>query len=266
MPLGVHGHGEGFVGYSSRAMPEITSPQPTASGAVAHTLDLDRIQAITIDLDDTLWPVWPTITRAEEVLADWLREHAPATAIAFPDPKSLRRIRMKVEAERPELLHDLSAMRRESIREALLQCGDDPALAEPAFDVFFEARQQVVLFDDALETLEFLAGRYPVVALSNGNADIRRVGIDRFFKAAFNARDFGVGKPDARIFHAAAQSVGQAPQATLHVGDDAALDVQGALNAGMQTAWVNMDARPWTLDVRPHAAVGTLSELCALLR
>ena len=35
-------------------------------------LDLSRIRAITLDLDDTLWPVWPTIHRAEQVLSDWL--------------------------------------------------------------------------------------------------------------------------------------------------------------------------------------------------
>ena len=254
-------------------MSETFSPQQAVSiathdtaSAIAHALDVGRIQAITIDLDDTLWPVWPTITRAEEALAEWLKENAPATARAFPDSRSLRGIRMKVEAERPELLHDLSAMRRESIREALRQSGDDPALAEPAFDLFFEHRQRVVLFDDALQTLEFLAGRYPVVALSNGNADIRRVGIDRYFKAAFSAREFGVGKPDVRIFHAAARAAGHACEATLHVGDDAALDVQGALGAGMQTAWLNMEGKPWELPVRPHATLNTLSALCGILR
>ena len=33
------------------------------------SLDTARIRAITIDLDDTLWPVWPTIARAEAALA-----------------------------------------------------------------------------------------------------------------------------------------------------------------------------------------------------
>ncbi|HNI85823.1 MAG TPA: type VI secretion system ImpA family N-terminal domain-containing protein, partial [Ottowia sp.] len=37
-----------------------------------HRLDLRRIRAITLDLDDTLWPVWPTIARAEDALRAWL--------------------------------------------------------------------------------------------------------------------------------------------------------------------------------------------------
>ena len=45
---------------------------------LATDLDLSRIRAITLDLDDTLWPVWPTIARAEAQLQSWLQQHAPA--------------------------------------------------------------------------------------------------------------------------------------------------------------------------------------------
>jgi putative hydrolase of the HAD superfamily len=38
------------------------------------------IEAITLDLDDTLWPVAPTIAGAEQDLFDWLCAHAPKTA------------------------------------------------------------------------------------------------------------------------------------------------------------------------------------------
>ncbi|QIL79567.1 HAD-IA family hydrolase [Diaphorobacter sp. HDW4A] len=231
-----------------------------------HELDISRIKAITIDLDDTLWPVWPTITRAEEVLAEWLRQHAPATSAAYPDSRSLRRIRERVELERPELRFDLSAMRRESIRAALTECGDDPALAEPAFDLFFDERQRVVLFDDALETLEFLAARYPVVAISNGNADVNRIGLGRYFKAALSAQGFGIAKPDVRIFQAGAEQAGYSSEAVLHVGDDARLDVEGALLAGMQTAWVNWDNKTWELEAQPHVMLSKLGELCSILR
>jgi len=99
-------------------------------------LDPSQIRAITLDLDDTLWPIWPTIHRAEEVLLLWLKERAAKTAQLFDTPKALRAIRERVEQERPDLRHDLSAMRRESIRLALRQAGDDEDLATPAFDLF----------------------------------------------------------------------------------------------------------------------------------
>src|SRR3569832_1845718 len=120
----------------------------------------------------TLWPIWPTIERAEKVLHDWLVENAPMTAALFSSPSALRDIRNYMASNRPELKHDLSAVRRESIRLALYRAGETRLLADKAFEVFFAGRQRVDLFDDARPALEFLAARYPLVSISNGNADL----------------------------------------------------------------------------------------------
>ena len=225
-----------------------------------------RVRAITLDLDDTLWPIWPTIARAEQVLQAWLAEHAPATATWCADATRLKAVRAAVVQARPDLAHDLSALRRESIRAVLAQAGDDPALAEPAFEVFFAERQRVTLFDDALPALQRLSARFPVVALSNGNASIEQVGIAAHFSGAVSAREYGVAKPDVRIFHAAAEVAGVAPDEVLHVGDDAFLDGVGALRPGMQLAWVNRAAHAWDQGPsQPHATVPDLLALCRLL-
>ena len=193
----------------------------------------------------------------------WLAQHAPATAAQWGNPAALREVRNQMHRTRPDLAHDLSALRRESIRLVLSQAGDDPALAEPAFDVFFAERQRVELFEDALPALEWLAARYPVVALSNGNADVQRVGLGQHFRAALSAREFGVGKPDARIFHAAASAAGVGAAEVLHIGDDAQLDVVGALGAGMQVAWLNRAGHAWEhAPLQPHATVSDLLALC----
>jgi FMN hydrolase / 5-amino-6-(5-phospho-D-ribitylamino)uracil phosphatase len=227
-------------------------------------LDLEKIKAITLDLDDTLWPIWPTIERAEKALHDWLAEHAPMTSALFANPAALRDIRAEMSSSRPDLKHDMSALRRESIRLALHRAGDDPMLADAAFEVFFAERQRVTLFDDALPALERLAARFPLVALSNGNADLQRIGLGRFFRAAVCARDFGVGKPDPRIFHAAAGAVDSSPEFILHVGDDVTLDALGALNAGMQAAWLNRSDALWPHEQEPHVTLTHLGELADL--
>ncbi|CAA2104332.1 HAD family hydrolase [Variovorax paradoxus] len=228
-------------------------------------LDVKRIAAITLDLDDTLWPIWPTIERAEGVLQAWLLREAPKTASLLLTPGILRELREATATERSDLAHDLSALRRESIRTALKRAGEDPALADPAFDAFFEERQRVTLYDDALPALKWLSERYPLVAVSNGNADIHKTGVGRWFRTAFNARAFGSGKPHAPIFRAAAASVGLLPKDVLHVGDDAELDVVGALNVGMQAAWLVRDERPWAHDARPQLMVPNLHALCVAL-
>ncbi|MDB5873487.1 MAG: hydrolase superfamily-like protein [Ramlibacter sp.] len=229
-------------------------------------LDIARIKAISLDLDDTLWPIWPTIERAEKVLHDWLVVNAPMAAALFSSPSALREIRDYMAANRPELKNDLSAVRRESIRLALYRAGENPLLAEQAFEAFYAERQQVTLFEDAQPALQFLASRFPLVSVSNGNADLGRVGLASFFRATISAREFGVGKPDPRIFHAAAGALEVPPEDVLHVGDDATLDALGALNAGMQAAWVNRSDHLWPHEQEPHVTLTNLTELCALFK
>ena len=228
-------------------------------------LDISKIKAITLDLDDTLWPIWPTIERAEKVLHTWLQAQAPATAALIANPHMRRELRAATERQWPDLAHDLAALRRESIRLALQRAGDDAALAEPALDVFMVQRMQVTLFEDVRPALAWLTGCLPIVALSNGNADVHQIGVGEFFCASISARDVGVGKPDPRIFQVAARAAKVPAEAVLHVGDDAALDVLGALDAGMQTAWVNREDHLWTQTRQPHATVADLAELCDLL-
>lgn len=221
------------------------------------------LQALTLDLDDTLWPVWPTIRRAEAALQAWLLAHAPAT-VARHDAAAWRLVREAVQRERPDQAHDLSALRRETIRRALLAAGDDPALAGPAFEVFFDARQRVELFDDVLPALARLAARWPIVALSNGNADVHRVpGLGQHFHATLSARDLGVGKPSPLAFAEACRRAGAEAARTLHIGDDGLLDVDGALAAGLQAAWVRRPSLPHAVPPLGQAqhVVTSLGEL-----
>jgi putative hydrolase of the HAD superfamily len=228
-------------------------------------LDISRIQAITLDLDDTLWPIWPTIALAETRLQEWLAQRAPNTAALFASPHERHILRQAVEAGSPQRLHDLSFMRLEMIRLGLQVSDEDQGLAAAAFEVFFAARQDVTLFDDALAALQKLSARWPVLALSNGNADVQRIGIGAFFCGSVSAHDAGAAKPDARIFQAAAHRLQLPPEHILHVGDDASMDVLGALDFGMQTAWVNRTEQVWSFAQQPHATVTSMAELCDML-
>ena len=196
--------------------------------------------ALSFDLDDTLWPIWPAIERAEQVLHGWLAEHAPATAARY-DAAGLRALRNAMADRHPEWGHDLSRIRRASLCEALTLAGDDPSLTDAGFDVFFEARQQVTLYADAREALDRLAQRFPLIAVTNGNSELDRMGLDGLFQDSISAFRFGAAKPDPRIFLAACDRLGVAPGRMLHVGDDLILDVNGALEAGLQAVWLRRE-------------------------
>lgn len=219
------------------------------------------IRAITLDLDDTLWPIWPTIVQAEKQLHDWLSQHAPRTARNYPI-LAMRDLRNRVIAQNPQLAHDLAAQRRLTLKHALHASGEDAALAERAFEVFTVHRNIVDPFPGAIEALGRLAENFPVAALTNGSADLTRIGIDRHFVFLLGAHEHGVAKPDASIFHAACERLGVAPGEVLHVGDDPRLDVLGAQRAGLRAAWINRKAAPWPEpDGKPDYVVSDLGEL-----
>ncbi len=227
-------------------------------------IDISKIKAISLDLDDTLWPVWPAIDRAEAALQTWLSDHAPATAALSADMTLKQTVRAEINARHADRAHDLSFLRLQSIRALLHQAGEPVNLAEAAFEVFFAERQRVDLFDDALPALGFWSAKYPIVALSNGNADVHRVGIGQHFHASVSAQSLGVAKPDLRIFMAGAAAVGVQAHEVLHVGDDAHADCVGALGAGMQVAWLNRKGHDWTYgETLPHMVVRDLHALCA---
>jgi len=228
----------------------------------------DSFRALTLDLDDTLWPIGPTIARAETALQSWLADRVPGFAARWR-PADLLALRQRVAAEQPGLAHDLSQLRLATLRQALQQSGEDPALAEPAFEVFFAHRQQVEFYDDAWPALQRLAARFPLVAVTNGNTDLTRVGLDGCFVGCISAADAGVAKPHPGIYQAAARRLGAAPHELLHVGDDWELDVQASLRAGWQAAaWVRRG--PAALHgpaAVPQSVwpVNDLLELCARL-
>ncbi len=198
------------------------------------------IRAITLDLDDTLWPFPPIGERIERVLHDWFEMHAPRTAAQFPIP-AMRRLRERVIERYPQQSHDASWLRRKGIEIALAESGSDPTLADAAYAAFFAERNRVDFYDDARDALARLAARVPICALSNGNADLATIGIDQYFVHRITAREFGHGKPDALIFHHACTQLGVAPHEVLHVGDDVEADIVGAHRAGLMTCWLHRD-------------------------
>ena len=247
-------------------------------GKIQAMLDLDRIRAISLDLDDTLWPVLPTLKAAEAAQHRFLSEHAPATATLLQDKAVAGAIRQSVRDDFVHKAHDMTHFRQQFIRRALLQAGEDEALVEPTFAQFYVARNQVTWFAEVEDSLAWLSARYPLVAVSNGNARLDWVGLAPWFAACASVHEVGVAKPHAGIFTAASQAIAVPLAAFLHVGDDAALDVEGALACGMQAAWVQRQELDyhqaaasathlqWPLASQaPQAMVRDLAELCLLL-
>ncbi len=208
------------------------------------------LRAISLDLDDTLWPIWPAIERAEAALHTFLLERCPRTAAKFPTER-MRELRDAITERYPEHAHDFTQQRKLSLSEAFRISGDDQVHVEDAFTAFYAARNQIEFYPDALGALDRLAARWPVAALTNGNADLKQIGIADRFTVFITAGEAGHCKPNAPIFHATCSRLGLAPHEVLHVGDDPLLDIVGAARAGMRTCWINRRDAAWPPGLPP---------------
>ena len=216
---------------------------------------------LSFDLDDTLWPVVPVITAAEEAMLVWLRERYPRT-VSGHSIESLRELRSAVAGRFPQHGHDLTFLRHRALKDLFAAAGHEESLADDALEVFLSARNRVEFYDDVRPALERLCSRYRLFALSNGNADLGRCGIADLFAGHVTARAAGAAKPDARIFAQLAAAAGVEPMRVLHIGDDPLADVVGATQAGMQAAWINRTAREWPAQfARPARTIKTLAEI-----
>jgi putative hydrolase of the HAD superfamily len=224
-------------------------------------------KAILFDLDDTLWPIAPVILQAEETLFAWLAANAPRVAGQFTID-SLRQARLALLARQPEFHLDLGELRRAGLVAAFEQAGEDTAKVELAMIEFFAARNAVIPYDDVLPGLLRLKNHVLVGSVSNGNADLRAIGLSHHFKVSVAAHQLGCAKPDSAIFHAACAELGVAPEDAVYVGDDVLLDVQGAQRAGLRAVWMNRTGSQKHLEheVVPDAIVRNFDELLDWLK
>jgi FMN hydrolase / 5-amino-6-(5-phospho-D-ribitylamino)uracil phosphatase len=215
---------------------------------------LATLKVLSFDLDNTLWDTPPVLQAAEQALESWLASHAPAlarryTAVGFAERRA------GLLRERPELLHDVSAIRQHILadcaREADLPPAQAHALAETAFAVFLAARQQVQLYPEVAACLTWAQRHFRLAAITNGNACVYRAGLGQWFCTAIDPRVAGVAKPHPRIFTLLCERLAVSPAQVLHIGDDPDADVRGAMGVGMRTVWVNRAGLAWPNDLTP---------------
>lgn len=220
------------------------------------------IKLLTFDLDNTLWSVDPIIVRAENAMMEWIYKNHPelrfkVTTVLFEQYKD------KISSEQPDISHDLTQLRLTTLRQVLdgQISGDVNTIVKKAYEVFQRERNIVQYFPYVLETLEELAENYALIALSNGNADVHKVGIGHLFSHHFSAASVGFAKPHPAMFHHALQAAKVNASESIHIGDHPVQDIQAAKDIGMKTIWVNWMNQAWPLACKPDAMVTNFEDL-----
>mgnify|MGYP001377509822 FL=1 len=226
---------------------------------------MQNIEAITIDLDDTLWDIDPVIERAERILWRWLASNYPRISSIYDQNKILN-LRLEIVKDHPDKEFDYRFMRKLILRKIFRDADYEEDLAEGAFAIFDSERNNVTLYDGALYTLQSLSKKYTLIAVTNGNANLEKIGLRHLFDDVVTAVDVGYAKPDARIFNEAIRKAGTQADKIIHVGDNPEADIIGAANVGLKTVWMNSKSVSWPNDdIQPDLTINRITELCDLL-
>lgn len=232
---------------------------------------LSPIQAITFDLDDTLYDNHPVIDKTEEEVLRFIRAYDPRFSHFVQN--DLYTFRGIVAEQEPDVCHDITRWRWLSAKMMLCHYGysREDALkgADHIMAHFTYWRNQIDVPESTHEILIKLAEKLPLVAITNGNAEPDACGLGDYFQFVLKAGPDGRSKPFCDMYRLAAKRLEIAPQSILHVGDNLVTDVEGAIKSGMQACWINPGHK--TLmeekDVRllPHVEISQLASLLSLV-
>lgn len=229
------------------------------------------VQALTFDLDDTFYANHPYIIRAEQLKMAFMHN-------AYPDTQQLspvfwQQLRNEVLAEFPRYKSDMIRLRRTVLTRGLqavgLQGDELVDAIERIYQKFYFERSNFTVRDEVHEVLSGLSQRYPLVAITNGNVELDRIGIAGYFQLVLHASHEQPMKPDPCMFNKAADFLNLPPECILHVGDNLEKDVMGAINAGFCAGWYaddrDMNIATEQAHVLPHVEFATLPEMVELL-
>ena len=210
----------------------------------------NEIRMITFDLDDTLWDNKPTITNAEIETRKLIEEKVGA--IEWGDLNDFLQLREALIRKDKSIAWDISKLRIEIFKEkikGLVSNDEITKLAEEAFSYFLKKRHEIELFPGVEDALKALSENYMLGVLTNGNADIYKLSIGKYFEFSISSLEAQDSKPNKPHFELAKSYLPNLKYSEmLHIGDHQINDVFGAHALGINALWFNNTEALWEQD------------------
>lgn len=232
---------------------------------------LPLIKALSFDLDDTLYDNQPIIHNVEKQMVTWLHTHHPISANYTLEQWG--QLKFELVENDPNLKHDVTLWRQTQIEQGLIRLGyteeEASKAAKEGIQHALWLRNQIDVPEESHRTLQLLSEHFPLVAITNGNADVNQIGLDQYFDLVLRAGPDGRSKPARDMFQTASAHLGLKAENILHVGDHLISDVSGAKRWGFSACWINTTdltlAETKSVDTLPDVEISQISELLQLL-
>ena len=206
-----------------------------------------KIKLITFDLDDTLWDNHPTIIKAEVDTRKWIEDQVGE--VEWGDLNDFLELREDLIKEDKSIAWDISKLRKEIFRIKLSHINPTELrdeIVNKAFEIFISKRHEVTFFDGVKRCISDLSEKYSLGILTNGNADIYKFDIGKYFKFSISSLEAKDSKPNRSHFDMALTKVnGVGFDNVLHIGDHQVNDILGAFKLGIDTLWFNNNNSRW---------------------
>lgn len=197
-----------------------------------------KYDLILMDADNTLYDFDASEARA-------IREVLPQMGISAPDaPQVYSRLNAACWLDYNRGLITQSALRVRRFRELLEYYGikGDPQVCT---DLYSEAlSRQCIPFPGALEAVQAISARLPIVVLTNGLSDIQHRRFDHsplspYLSGLLISGEEGHPKPEPHMYEKALAQFHATPARALMIGDSLTSDILGANRVGIDACWFN---------------------------
>ena len=207
---------------------------------------MKNYQHIFFDLDRTLWD----FDAAAEVAFEMIYDKYELKAKGIPSAHELHEVYHPINAKMWELYREDKITKDFLCRERFIQPLavydiHDVALADDlGKDYEYFSPRIIRLIPGTMELLDYLKQKYHLHLITNGFQEIQHTklggsGLEPYFDTLTVSEEVGVKKPNPEIFHFALRKANAIAEESIMIGDEMAVDIDGARAAGIDQIFFN---------------------------
>lgn len=214
------------------------------------------IKHVFFDLDRTLWDF--NANSREELANLWETYNLHQKGISLPDEfiKIYEKVNEQCWAKYRNKEITKEELRGKRFENTLAYFGiKDKGLAEKIGESYIKnSPRHTILIEGSLDLLTYLKNKYSLHIITNGFNEVQKLKLNNceltpFFEEIITSDEVGVLKPNPKVFEYALEKANAKNTESIYIGDSFKVDIEGALNVGMQAIFYNPNLKEHSLDI-----------------
>ena len=220
--------------------------RPHSAFPIPHSA-LKKYKHVFFDLDRTLWD----FDAAAEVAFERIYEKYNLKSLGIPSAHEFHEVYHPLNERLWELYREDKITKADLNRTRFLKPLEhygihDIELADHlSEDYVYWSPRIVRLVPGTMELLDYLKPKYHLHLITNGFQEVQHIklsgsGLELYFETLTVSEEVGVKKPNPEIFQYALRKAHATVEESLMIGDEMAVDIDGARAIGMDTIFLNL--------------------------